>query len=63
LSQIACLADNHLLVEKHESGGRAVTRVTQLSGEERVAELARMISGAIITEQAINTAREMMMNA
>jgi DNA repair protein RecN (Recombination protein N) len=46
LAQVAAFADHHLVVEKAESAGRAVTRVSEVSGDARVAEIARMLSGS-----------------
>ena len=45
LAQVAAFADHHLRVDKAEVDGRTVTRITQLAGEERVTELARMLAG------------------
>jgi len=45
LPQVAAFADAQLAVRKEVAGGRTVARVAQLSGEERVVELARMLSG------------------
>ncbi len=45
LAQIAGHADAHLKIEKHERGGRTVTEVRRLDGDERVAELAEMLGG------------------
>jgi DNA repair protein RecN (Recombination protein N) len=45
LAQVAAFADAQLVVEKAEKDGRARTRVRPVSGEERVAEVARMLSG------------------
>ncbi len=46
LAQVAAYADHHLVVEKGESAGRAATRVREVSGEDRVGEIARMLSGS-----------------
>ena len=64
LSQIACFADRHLLVEKGPgSEGRNVVSVRELrTDEERAAELARMMSGAV-TEKALARARELLQEA
>jgi DNA repair protein RecN (Recombination protein N) len=61
LSQIACFADHHLLVEKTPSPeGRNVVRVRELRGREpRARELARMMSGAV-TEKALARAHELL---
>jgi DNA repair protein RecN (Recombination protein N) len=45
LAQVAAFADHHLRVDKAEADGRTVTRVAALDGDERVAELARMLAG------------------
>jgi len=62
LPQVAAFADAHFRVEKLETDGRTVTRVTQLSGEAREAELARMLSGAV-TPTALAHARELLKGA
>lgn len=58
LQQIAALADHHYLVEKYFDGERTKTRLTPLTGEDRVAEIARMLGGE--TESARSHAREML---
>jgi DNA repair protein RecN (Recombination protein N) len=45
LAQVAAFADHHLRVDKTEAEGRTVTRVVRLDGDDRVAELARMLAG------------------
>lgn len=60
LPQIAALADTHFVVGKTESKGRTFTRVERITGNERVAELARMIGGVKVTEAARKTAVEML---
>ena len=47
LPQIASEAASHVVVTKEESGGRTITRIRQVEGEERRRELARMLSGRI----------------
>lgn len=46
LAQVAAFADSHLVVEKAERDGRTLTAVRRAKGEERVAEIARMLSGS-----------------
>ena len=58
LQQIAALADHHYLVEKTFDGERTRTSLTPLSGEARVAEIARMLGGD--PESARKHAREML---
>jgi DNA repair protein RecN (Recombination protein N) len=47
LPQIASEAGTHVVVEKDEVGGRTITRIERIEGEERRRELARMLSGRI----------------
>jgi len=47
LPQIASEAGTHVVVEKEESGGRTITRIERIEGEERRRELARMLSGRV----------------
>ena len=60
LPQIASFADQHYLIEKKESGGRTRTSVRQLDTEERTRELARMISGAKLTDTSLAHAEQML---
>jgi len=59
LPQIATFADHHFLIEKRETGGRARTTVRQITGEERTEEVARMLSGAKLTETSRKHAEQM----
>jgi DNA repair protein RecN (Recombination protein N) len=59
LPQIATFADHHYLIEKREAAGRAKTTVRQISGEERTEEVARMLSGAKLTETSRKHAEQM----
>jgi DNA repair protein RecN (Recombination protein N) len=52
LPQVAAFADQHFQVVKRATGGTVATGVKPLSKQDRIKELARMISGAEITEQA-----------
>lgn len=64
LAQIACFADHHFYVEKQERAGRTVTSVKYLEGEkDRATELARMLSGAQVTEAALKHAAGMLKQA
>jgi DNA repair protein RecN (Recombination protein N) len=45
LAQIAAAADRHLLVEKASAGGRTVTTVRAVDGDERVREISRLLGG------------------
>jgi len=60
LPQIAGLADAHFVVSKSERKGRATTQMRRLSLEEQVTEVAKLMSGADVTETARAGARELM---
>ena len=60
LPQIAGLADTHFAVEKTENGNRTSTRLRKLNVEERVREVAKLMSGEKITEAGLKGARELM---
>lgn len=59
LPQVAAFADRHFSVVKAESGGRTLTTLTMLQGEDRVDEMARMLGGAKVTERTLENAREL----
>ena len=59
LPQIATFADHHYLIEKKTAGGRTRTTVRPISGEERTEEVARMLSGAKLTETSRKHAEQM----
>lgn len=58
--QIARFADTHLLVRKDSIAGRTEVNVERLDRRGRVEEIARMLTGAEITETARRHAREML---
>jgi len=60
LPQIAARGAAHFRIDKMVRGGRTVTAVERLAEAGRVEEVARMIGGTVITEQARATAREML---
>ncbi len=59
LPQIATFADHHFLIEKTEKGGRTRTSVRNITGAERTEEVARMLSGAKVTESSLKHAEQM----
>ena len=59
LPQIATFADQHYMIEKRESSGRTKTTVRLIAGEERTEEVARMLSGAKLTETSRKHAEQM----
>jgi len=60
LPQIAAFADQHFLIEKSERRGRTQTGVRQMERAERVEEIARMLSGASLTETSLRHAEQML---
>jgi DNA repair protein RecN (Recombination protein N) len=60
LPQIATFADHHYLIEKKEFGSRTRTSVRPITGEERTEEIARMLSGAKLTETSRKHAEQML---
>ncbi len=59
LPQIAAFADQHLAVEKREQDGRTQTRIRVLDDRARTHEVARMLSGAKVTETSLQHATQM----
>jgi len=59
LPQIATFADHHYLIEKREASGRTRTTVRLVTGEDRTDEVARMLSGAKLTETSRKHAEQM----
>ena len=57
--QIAAFADCHYLVEKSEKDGKTISDVRVLKEEESINEIARIISGSVITQSAIDTAKDL----
>ncbi|MDR5602267.1 DNA repair protein RecN [Staphylococcus coagulans] len=59
LPQVASMSDHHLYISKQEKEGRTTTTVQELNGESRITEVARMISGATVTDLTKQNAKEM----
>ena len=60
LPQIAALGTTHYRVSKEESPSGTVSHMQLLTAEERVREIAQMLSGSDITDAAINNAKELL---
>lgn len=60
LSQIAVMADAHMLIEKSTADGRTSTSITPLSHEQRKREIARIIGGDNITEITLENAEQLL---
>lgn len=63
LPQVASRGSRHYHVYKDDVNGSTVTRVKLLSAEERIIEVARLLSGSEVTEAAIRNARELLGSA
>jgi DNA repair protein RecN (Recombination protein N) len=59
LPQIAAFADQHFLIEKKEQAGRTKTSVRLLEAKDRTEEVARMLSGAKLTDTSLKHAEQM----
>ena len=60
LSQIAAKAKNHYLISKMVKDNKTYTEVALIKDEQRIKEIARIISGDKITENVYNSAKEML---
>jgi DNA repair protein RecN (Recombination protein N) len=61
LPQIAAKGKNHFKVLKTEQGGKSQTRVQALDSDERLTEIAWMLSGANLTDAALRNARQLLL--
>ncbi|MDO4475927.1 MAG: DNA repair protein RecN [Lachnospiraceae bacterium] len=59
LAQIAAMADTHFEIEKATRDGHTTTRIRQLSEEEIIEELARILGGVSVTQTVRESAQEM----
>lgn len=62
LPQIAGMSDNHYLVYKEHENGSTATSIRKLTREERILEIAKMLSNETVTEAAMATAKELLFN-
>jgi DNA repair protein RecN (Recombination protein N) len=60
LPQIAAFADQHFVIEKAENGGRVRTTIRLMEADERQREVARMLSGARLTDASLENARQLL---
>lgn len=60
LPQIAAMGSTHYKVEKHDEGEQTVSQMRMLSDEERVEEIAQMLSGSSVSEAAISNAKALL---
>ena len=62
LPQVAAKAENHLVVAKKIENQEMKTRVFSISEDERVVEIARLLSGEQISDAALSNAKNLMLN-
>ncbi len=60
LPQSAVYGDRHIVVSKGVSGGRTRTRISEVKGEDRVSEIARMLGGEKLTSVTRKHAQELL---
>ncbi len=60
LPQIAALGTTHYRVEKEETSEGTTSRMTELSPDERITEIAQMLSGSNVSEAAMQNARQLL---
>ena len=63
LPQIAAFADQHFVIEKTERGGRTETGIRQMETGDRTREIARMLSGAEMTETSLRHAEQLLVSS
>ena len=63
LPQIASFATHHYRIEKYVKKDRTYTTVKELSLEERIQEIAKLLTGSRVTETALKNAKEMLMHS
>lgn len=63
LPQLAAMGDHHLLIEKSSTADQTFTSVEPIADGDRTGELARMISGAEVTEASLRNAEELLAQA
>ena len=59
LPQIAAMADSHFLIEKESNGAETTTKVTPLTEDGSVREVARLMGGSDVTETTLAAAKEL----
>ena len=60
LPQLAAKGEHHYFVYKDVVNDRSITQLKKLTDEERISELAKMLSGSTLTEAALNNAKELL---
>ena len=61
-AQVAGFADKHFKISKQSENNKTTTSVIEITGDDRINEIARIISGAQITPESIATAKTLIQN-
>ena len=61
LPQIAAMGENHYKVYKADTDKRTETHISRLTQDERITEIASMLSGKDVSEAAVQTAKELLL--
>jgi len=59
LPQIAAFANHHYSVKKETKGNRVISKIISLNKEDRIKEIAKLLSGEVISQSNINAAKEL----
>jgi len=59
LPQVAAFSDSHYKIEKNIENNKAVSKIKKLETDEKILEIARMISGDNITNKSMENAKEL----
>lgn len=57
--QIASISDSHFMIEKNSSSNETTSIVKKLNNDEKINEIARLLSGMNITQKSLNNAKEL----
>src|SRR5699024_2644702 len=60
LSQVAAMCDNHLVIQKAERNNRTVTTIKQLDNDDKIHELAKMLTVNELTNAALDHAEKLL---
>ena len=62
LPQIAGMADYHYSVEKKQNENRSISVIKKLSMDQRINEIAKLLSGEVLSNESIETAKQLIIN-
>ena len=62
MPQVASLSDHHILIRKEIKGERTYATITELNLEEKIRQIAYLISGGSVTDKQLEYAKEMVLS-